>query len=217
MGCVGALCLWGATAVLMVKGAPPGAAVGPHLALLTQLSSRLQRLLARKRCRPVLRISPRSGGWSADRDGLEYRAPHLSRPSRHAPLFCGRPVAERPMLDDAERKVLNAAIRVNTVIMAVAMGLLCAAILWSSTAILLLRGGPDVGAHLSLLSVFLPRLQRDLERCVDRLVVGIYIWRAFRDRPLLELRPDTPRTSLRAVGRFNCSQQAHASDIPVLG
>ena len=35
MGCVGALCLWGATAVLMVKGAPPGAAVGPHLALLT--------------------------------------------------------------------------------------------------------------------------------------------------------------------------------------
>ena len=60
------------------------------------------------------------------------------------------------MLDDAERKVLNAAIRVNTVIMAVATGMLCAAILWSSTAILLLRGGPDVGAHLSLLSVFFP-------------------------------------------------------------
>ena len=60
------------------------------------------------------------------------------------------------MLDDAEGKVLNAAIRVNTIIIAVAMGLLCGAILWSSTAILLLRGGPDVGAHLSLLSVFFP-------------------------------------------------------------
>lgn len=51
---------------------------------------------------------------------------------------------------------MNAAIRVNAVIMAVAMGLVCAAILWSSTVILLLRGGPDVGAHLSLLSVFFP-------------------------------------------------------------
>ena len=35
MGCVGAFCLWAATAVLMIKGAPPGGAVGPHLALLT--------------------------------------------------------------------------------------------------------------------------------------------------------------------------------------
>ena len=48
------------------------------------------------------------------------------------------------MLDDAEGKVLNAAIRVNTIIIAVAMGLLCGAILWSSTAILLLRGGPEM-------------------------------------------------------------------------
>lgn len=35
MGCVGALCLWSATAILLVKGAPPGVSVGPHLALLT--------------------------------------------------------------------------------------------------------------------------------------------------------------------------------------
>ena len=34
MGCVGALCLWAATAVLLVKEAPSGVAVGPHLALL---------------------------------------------------------------------------------------------------------------------------------------------------------------------------------------
>ena len=60
------------------------------------------------------------------------------------------------MLDETETKVLDAAIRVNTVIMAVVMGLLCGAILWCSTAILVLRGGSDVGAHLSLLSIFLP-------------------------------------------------------------
>ena len=35
MGCVGALALWAATAILLVKGAPPGVTVGPHLALLT--------------------------------------------------------------------------------------------------------------------------------------------------------------------------------------
>ena len=33
-GCVGALGLWAATAILLVKGAPPGVTVGPHLALL---------------------------------------------------------------------------------------------------------------------------------------------------------------------------------------
>jgi hypothetical protein len=33
-GCVGALGLWAATAMLLAKGAPPGVAVGPHLALL---------------------------------------------------------------------------------------------------------------------------------------------------------------------------------------
>ncbi len=60
------------------------------------------------------------------------------------------------MLDEAEAKVLNAAIRVNTIIMAVALGLLCGALLWLSTAILLLRGGHYVGMHLSLLSVFFP-------------------------------------------------------------
>jgi hypothetical protein len=34
LGCVCALGLWAATAILLVKGAPPGTAVGPHLALL---------------------------------------------------------------------------------------------------------------------------------------------------------------------------------------
>ncbi len=52
--------------------------------------------------------------------------------------------------------MLNAAIRINTIIMAVAFGLLGGAILWFSTALLLLRGGDNVGTHLSLLSVFFP-------------------------------------------------------------
>lgn len=34
MGSVAALGLWAATAILLAKGAPPGAAVGPHLVLL---------------------------------------------------------------------------------------------------------------------------------------------------------------------------------------
>ena len=34
VGCIGALGLWGATVILIVKGAPPGMNVGPHLALL---------------------------------------------------------------------------------------------------------------------------------------------------------------------------------------
>ena len=34
IGAVGALALWTATAILLVKGAPPGVDVGPHLALL---------------------------------------------------------------------------------------------------------------------------------------------------------------------------------------
>jgi hypothetical protein len=34
VGSVAALGLWAATAILLVKGAPPGVEVGPHLALL---------------------------------------------------------------------------------------------------------------------------------------------------------------------------------------
>jgi hypothetical protein len=60
------------------------------------------------------------------------------------------------MLNDAEVGVLNAAIRVNTIIMAVALGLLGGAVLSLSTVILLLRGGHNVGMNLSLLSVFFP-------------------------------------------------------------
>lgn len=60
------------------------------------------------------------------------------------------------MLEEAELRVLKAAIRINTIVTAVAFGLLGGAILWFSTTLLLLRGGENVGAHLSLLAVFFP-------------------------------------------------------------
>lgn len=60
------------------------------------------------------------------------------------------------MLNNAESNVLDAAIRVNTIIMAVAFAVLGGALLWLSTVILLVRGGQNVGLHLSLLSVFFP-------------------------------------------------------------
>jgi hypothetical protein len=60
------------------------------------------------------------------------------------------------MLNDAELRLLQAAIRINMIVMALAFGLLCGGALWVGTVILLLRGGWDVGLHLSLLSVFLP-------------------------------------------------------------
>lgn len=53
-------------------------------------------------------------------------------------------------------RVLDAAIRINTIIAAVAFGLLGGAILWLGTVVLLIRGGYSVGYHLSLLSVFFP-------------------------------------------------------------
>lgn len=60
------------------------------------------------------------------------------------------------MLNNAELKVLDASVRINTIIMAVAFAVLGGVILWASTVLLLLRGGYNVGIHLSLLSVFFP-------------------------------------------------------------
>ena len=60
------------------------------------------------------------------------------------------------LLNQAELTLLKAAVRMNMIVMGIAFGLLGGSILWLSTVILLLRGGYDVGLHLSLLSVFLP-------------------------------------------------------------
>lgn len=60
------------------------------------------------------------------------------------------------LLNQAELDLLKAAIRMNMIVMGIAFGLLGGSMLWLSTVILLLRGGYDVGLHLSLLAVFLP-------------------------------------------------------------
>ena len=60
------------------------------------------------------------------------------------------------MLNEADMRLLKTAVRMNMIVMAIAFGLLGGSILWLSTIILLLRGGYNVGLHLSLLSVFLP-------------------------------------------------------------
>jgi len=60
------------------------------------------------------------------------------------------------MLNEVETRLLQAAIRMNMIVMGIAFGLLCGGLLWLGTVILVLRGGYAVGMHLSLLSVFLP-------------------------------------------------------------
>lgn len=55
-----------------------------------------------------------------------------------------------------DRALLERAIRFNLIVVAITMGLMAGAMLWLATAILLLRGGDNVGVHLGLLGVFLP-------------------------------------------------------------
>ncbi len=58
---------------------------------------------------------------------------------------------------DADEVALEAALlRVNGRAWGIAAGLLLGLALFVATNILVLRGGPQVGPHLSLLSVFLP-------------------------------------------------------------
>lgn len=60
------------------------------------------------------------------------------------------------MLSTTERTLLTSLVRLNMAIMGAITGLFTGALLWLATAVLLLRGGPEVGKHLSLLGVFLP-------------------------------------------------------------
>ena len=59
-------------------------------------------------------------------------------------------------MNNAEHTLLGSLVRLNMAIMAGIAGLFGGAALWLATVILLLRGGEQVGKHLSLLSVFLP-------------------------------------------------------------
>jgi hypothetical protein len=60
------------------------------------------------------------------------------------------------MLDADEAALEAALLRVNGRAWGIAAGLLLGVTLFVATNILVLRGGPQVGPHLSLLSVFLP-------------------------------------------------------------
>ena len=46
--------------------------------------------------------------------------------------------------------------RMDPVALAVALGTLLALMLYAATAVLLIKGGEDVGSHLALISIYLP-------------------------------------------------------------
>lgn len=60
------------------------------------------------------------------------------------------------MLSTSESTLLASLVRLNMSIMGAMTGVFAGALLWLATVVLLLRGGPNVGKHLSLLGVFLP-------------------------------------------------------------
>jgi hypothetical protein len=57
---------------------------------------------------------------------------------------------------DARGAMLARVIRFNLIAVAVSLGLVVGALLWLATAVLLWRGGENIGMHLALLGVFLP-------------------------------------------------------------
>jgi hypothetical protein len=59
-------------------------------------------------------------------------------------------------VEDERSALLSRVIRFNLIAVAVSLGLMCGVLLWLATAILLWRGGFNVGMHLGLLAVFLP-------------------------------------------------------------
>lgn len=57
---------------------------------------------------------------------------------------------------DEEREVRRAVLRLNAQAWGIAFGLLAGLSLFLATIVLVLKGGPNVGAHLRLLSVYFP-------------------------------------------------------------
>ena len=60
------------------------------------------------------------------------------------------------MLTNPEQTLLASLMRINMAIMGAIVGMFAGSAVWLATAILLMRGGVEVGKHLSLLSVFFP-------------------------------------------------------------
>ncbi len=61
-----------------------------------------------------------------------------------------------PLSTDEERLVRRAVLRLNAQAWGVAFGLLLGLGLFIATVVLVIKGGPNVGAHLRLLSVYFP-------------------------------------------------------------
>ena len=59
-------------------------------------------------------------------------------------------------MDQQEQALSDAILRLNARAWGWAFGLLAGGGLFLATAVLVIKGGPDPGAHLELLSVFLP-------------------------------------------------------------
>ena len=65
-------------------------------------------------------------------------------------------VPPNPTITAEEQDLSAALVRLNARAWGIAMGLLLGGGLFVATNVLVLKGGPDVGAHLRLLRVFLP-------------------------------------------------------------
>jgi hypothetical protein len=74
----------------------------------------------------------------------------------------------------SDKAILMAAFaRMDTVALAVAMGTILALVLYLATAVLLIRGGDDVGPHLALLGIYLPGYEVSW---VGGLIGAAYFW-----------------------------------------
>jgi hypothetical protein len=60
------------------------------------------------------------------------------------------------MVSDPDLQLFNRTARLNSAVIAGALGLLAGGALWLATLVLLVRGGDQPGRHLSLLGVFFP-------------------------------------------------------------
>jgi hypothetical protein len=83
--------------------------------------------------------------------------------------------AKDALTDQEQRAIEQALVRLNGHAWGVALGLLAGLAIFVATAFLLLRGGPHVGPHLALLSVYLPGYQVTWTGAVIGLFYGLLL------------------------------------------
>lgn len=73
-----------------------------------------------------------------------------------------------------DKAILMAAFaRFDPVALAVAMGTITALVIYIATAVLLIRGGESVGAHLALLGIYLPGYEVSW---IGGIIGAVYFW-----------------------------------------